>query len=81
MIYIGSHVGFKKDTQLVGSVEETMGYGANTFMFYTGAPQNTVRSQIDDFKTIEAMKFAIPILLRRNTKNLLTKWKQFSNAH
>lgn len=55
MLYIGSHVGFKKDTQLVGSLNEALSYNSNTFMFYTGAPQNTVRSQIEDGLTLEAM--------------------------
>ena len=35
MLYIGSHVGFKKDSQLLGSLQEALSYGANTFMFYT----------------------------------------------
>ena len=47
MLIIGSHVSFKKDSQLVGSVKETLSYGANTFMFYTGAPQNTNRAPIN----------------------------------
>ena len=47
MLIIGSHVGYKKDSGLVGSVKEALSYGANTFMFYTGAPQNTIRSSID----------------------------------
>ena len=47
MLIIGSHVGYKKNTGLVGSVEEALSYGSNTFMFYTGAPQNTIRSIID----------------------------------
>ncbi len=55
MLYIGSHVGFKKDSQLLGSLEEALGYGANTFMFYTGAPQNTRRYPIEDGLTLEAM--------------------------
>lgn len=55
MLYIGSHVGFKKDSQLLGSLEEALGYGANTFMFYTGAPQNTRRYLIEDGLTLEAM--------------------------
>lgn len=46
-IYIGSHVSFNKQTQLLGSLKETLEYGANAFMFYTGAPQNTNRSSID----------------------------------
>ncbi len=47
MLYIGSHVGFNKNSQILGSLEEALSYGATTFMFYTGAPQNTVRSKID----------------------------------
>lgn len=47
-LIIGCHVSFKKDTQLLGSVKEALSYGCNTFMFYTGAPQNTSRSDIDD---------------------------------
>ena len=43
MLIIGSHVSFGKNNQLVGSVNEALSYGSNTFMFYTGAPQNTVR--------------------------------------
>ncbi len=56
MLIIGSHVGFKKDTQLLGSLEETLSYGANTFMFYTGAPQNTMRYAINDELTSKALK-------------------------
>lgn len=46
-IILGAHVSFTKQTQLLGSLEEALRYGANTFMFYTGAPQNTARSSID----------------------------------
>ncbi len=56
MLVIGSHVGFTKDKQLVGSLEEALGYGANTFMFYTGAPQNTARYPINDGLTLEALE-------------------------
>lgn len=55
MLIIGSHVGFKKDSQLLGSLNEALGYGSNTFMFYTGAPQNTSRYSIDDNLTLEAI--------------------------
>ena len=51
---IGSHVSFSKSNQLVGSVQECISYGANTFMFYTGAPQNTRRLPIDDRLTKSA---------------------------
>lgn len=56
MLIIGSHVGYKKDNGLVGSVKEALSYGANTFMFYTGAPQNTKRLPIDLEKVKEAEK-------------------------
>lgn len=54
MLIIGSHVNFGQ-SQLKGCVEQTLGYGGNAFMFYTGAPQNTRRSPIDDFLSIEAL--------------------------
>lgn len=54
MLYIGSHVGFNKNNQLLGSLEEALSYNANTFMFYTGAPQNTMRYAIDDNLTNKA---------------------------
>ncbi len=47
-LIIGSHVSFNSKDQLLGSVKEALSYGENTFMFYTGAPQNTVRSAIND---------------------------------
>ena len=56
MLYIGSHVSFTKNSQLLGSLEEALSYGANTFMFYTGAPQNTNRCSIDNNLTKEAIK-------------------------
>ena len=56
MLYIGSHVGFNKNNQLLGSVLEASNYGANTFMFYTGAPQNTIRNPIDDKLTHDAIE-------------------------
>ncbi len=53
-LIIGSHVSFNKDEQLLGSVKEALKYNSNTFMFYTGAPQNTNRSEINVNKTILA---------------------------
>ena len=55
MLYIGSHVSFDKKDQLLRSTKEAISYGANTFMFYTGAPQNTLRYSISDEKTLEAL--------------------------
>lgn len=54
MLKIGSHVSFKKDTQLVGALNEALSYGSTAFMFYTGAPQNTNRTKINDEITLEA---------------------------
>ena len=52
---IGSHVSFGS-SGLLGSVKEALSYGANTFMFYTGAPQNTLRKPIDKDSTLKAQK-------------------------
>ncbi len=54
MLKIGSHVSFKKDTQLLGSLDEALSYGSTTFMFYTGAPQNTNRIPLSKDLTIKA---------------------------
>ena len=53
-LIIGSHVGFSNTKQLLGSVEEALRYNANTFMFYTGAPQNTRRSPLSQEYTKKA---------------------------
>ena len=53
---IGSHVNFGSK-QLLGSAEMAVSFGANTFMFYTGAPQNTVRKDIDETLTKEAKEY------------------------
>ena len=55
MLKIGSHVSFKKDTQLLGALDEALSYGANTFMFYTGAPQNTNRVELNPDLTEKAL--------------------------
>lgn len=55
-LIIGSHVSFTKDEGLLGSLKEAISYGENTFMFYTGAPQNTFRAPINIEKTNEAKK-------------------------
>ena len=64
-IIIGSHVSFKSDDQLLGSLKEALSYGANTFMFYTGAPQNTKRCELNDNMTLEALK-----LMKENSIDL-----------
>lgn len=44
---LGSHVQFTNE-QLLGSAKQAVSFGANAFMFYTGAPQNTVRKSLDE---------------------------------
>ena len=56
MLILGSHVSFNKQNGLLGSLDEALSYGANTFMFYTGAPQNTIRFPIDDISTKKALE-------------------------
>lgn len=53
MLRIGSHVGMSGKDMFLGSVKEAISYGANTFMVYTGAPQNTKRKDISELN-IEA---------------------------
>jgi len=55
MLLIGSHVNYNSKTQLLGSLDEALKYGANTFMFYTGAPQNTARTSINEDIVKEAL--------------------------
>lgn len=64
MLIIGSHVSFGKE-QLLGATKEAISYGANTFMFYTGAPTNTVRKDIIDGYTNEALE-----LMKQNNINV-----------
>ncbi len=54
-LLIGSHVSLSAPDYFLGSVNEALSYGANTFMIYTGAPQNTIRKPIDIFKINDAI--------------------------
>jgi deoxyribonuclease IV len=53
MLKIGSHVSMSGKKMLLAASEEAVSYGANTFMVYTGAPQNTRRKKIEELN-IEA---------------------------
>ncbi|RKJ42396.1 deoxyribonuclease IV, partial [bacterium 1XD42-8] len=48
MLKIGSHVGMSGKEMFLASAKEAAGYEANTFMIYTGAPQNTRRKPIEE---------------------------------
>lgn len=54
MVLLGSHVKMTAPNSVLGSVQEAESYGANTFMIYTGAPQNTRRRAIETLKIDEA---------------------------
>lgn len=54
---IGSHVGMSGKEMLLGSAKEAVSYGANTFMFYTGAPQNTRRKEISELNIGPAWEY------------------------
>ena len=58
-LLIGSHVNVKAPKMLLGAVEDAISYGASTFMFYTGAPQNTIRKPIATFRLEEAKKLML----------------------
>ncbi|WP_066293389.1 deoxyribonuclease IV [Bacillus sp. FJAT-29937] len=53
MLKIGSHVSMSGKDMLLAASKEAISYGSNTFMIYTGAPQNTRRKKIEDLN-IEA---------------------------
>lgn len=57
MYLLGSHVGMSGKEMMLGSVREAVSYGANTFMIYTGAPQNTRRKKIEELNIEAAQAF------------------------
>ena len=61
MVKIGSHVSLSGKKMFLGSVEDSISNGANCMMIYTGAPQNTRRKPISEFRLEEG-------------KDLLTKY-------
>ncbi len=54
VLKIGSHVNYTSQKGILGCVEEALANGGNTFMFYTGAPQNTKRSAISTAQVEQA---------------------------
>lgn len=54
-IKIGSHVSMSGG--LIKSAKEASSYDADTFMIYTGAPQNTRRKPVEDLKIEEGYAF------------------------
>lgn len=58
MLKLGCHVGMSGKEMFLGSVKEAISYNANTFMVYTGAPQNTRRKPIDELRIEEGLTLA-----------------------
>ncbi|MEK4424604.1 deoxyribonuclease IV [Solibacillus sp. FSL K6-1523] len=52
---LGSHVSMSGKKMLLGASEEALSYGANTFMIYTGAPQNTRRKPIEELNIAKGL--------------------------
>lgn len=54
---IGSHVSMSGKEMLLGSAKEAVSYGADTFMVFTGAPQNTKRKDISELNIDPAWEY------------------------
>lgn len=54
---LGSHVGMSGKDMMLGSAKEAVSYEADTFMLYTGAPQNTKRKEISALNIDSAWEY------------------------
>lgn len=57
MIKLGSHVSMSGKEMLLASAKEAVSYDADTFMVYTGAPQNTKRKDISALQIEPAWEY------------------------
>lgn len=57
MLKLGSHVSMSGREMLLASAKEAVSYGADTFMVYTGAPQNTKRKDISALQIEPAWEY------------------------
>ena len=57
-IKLGCHVGMAGKEMFLASAKEAASYGANVFMLYTGAPQNTRRKEISELNIEAGWKYA-----------------------
>lgn len=55
-IYLGSHISFGAPDYFLGSIKEAASFNENTFMFYTGAPQNSKRVPFEKCKIKEGLE-------------------------
>ena len=57
-IKLGCHVGMAGEAMFLASAKEAASYGANVFMLYTGAPQNTRRKDISELNIEAGWEYA-----------------------
>ena len=57
-IKLGCHVGMAGKEMFLASAKEAASYGANVFMLYTGAPQNTRRKEISELNIDAGWEYA-----------------------
>lgn len=57
-IKLGCHVGMAGKEMFLASAKEAASYGANVFMLYTGAPQNTRRKDISELNVEAGWEYA-----------------------
>lgn len=57
-IKLGCHVGMAGKEMFLASAKEATSYGANVFMLYTGAPQNTRRKDISELNIEAGWEYA-----------------------
>ena len=57
-IKVGSHVGMAGKEMFLASAKEAASYGANVFMLYTGAPQNTRRKDVTELNIEAGWEYA-----------------------
>lgn len=57
-IELGCHVGMAGKEMFLASAKEAASYGANVFMLYTGAPQNTRRKDISELNIEAGWEYA-----------------------
>lgn len=55
-LYLGSHVNLSGPDYYLGTVKMALSLNENCFMFYTGAPQNTIRKPTNQLKIDEGRK-------------------------
>ena len=57
-IKLGCHVGMAGKEMFLASAKEAVSYGANVFMLYTGAPQNTRRKDVAELNIFAGWEYA-----------------------